>query len=408
MVLDRREDEQAGDDYQAQDLVADWKRALAGDLHAQEQWLVVEGGEWTWEDDGVQVSGHGPEWVWLEWQCCNSTTLRSMKNFVIEITLSGKAALVGISFGQYKDFLVNLEPEMGTKRLQLEVDAVAGRWAFRVDGQLMQRCWWDSAIHSTEDIVNGVLTLKGRQIEQIIFQDLALHTFQKSCQLSVIITCYRFLQRLRVSLRNWCHQEVPLGTYEVLVVNPASPDGTHEHLHAVASSYPHVRVREVAVETNLATNKGKMINRAFAKSQGQWIWLADADTLFAPDSVAKVLAFIGDQKRYLFYGQRRFLTASQTNALLAGRIDGLTEFEALAQAESPRGPDNAPWGYTQIVHRSVMGRVRYREDINHFAHSDMAFIDSCKRQRIEPRQIDDLVCLHMEHAFAWYGTKAFL
>ena len=213
---------------------------------------------------------------------------------------------------------------------------------------------------------------------------------------------------MRVALRNWCHQEVAPDIYEVLVVNPASPDGTHEYLNAVAICYPHVRVREVAVEPNLATNKGKMINRAFALSQGNWIWSADADSLFAPTSVARVLSFVRDQRQYLFYGQRRYLSSSETNVLLVGRVDGLTEFEALAQTYNPRGPDNAPWGYTQIVHRSVMERARYREDINHFAHSDMAFIRSCKRLRVLPRQVEGLVCLHMEHAFAWYGTNAFL
>lgn len=392
----------------ARELVYEWLQALSGDLQSQARWQVEEGGQWVWRSDGVHAQGGDSEWTWLSWQKCGTAALNELKNFVIEITVSGKAAAVGLSFGSYKDFLISLEPSMGRRHLQVEVDVVAGRWAFRVDGQLMQRCWWDSAIHSTEDIVNGVFTLKGYRIEEVMFYDLAIHTFEASCQLSVIITCYRFLQRLRISLHNWCHQEVTPGTYEVLVVNPASPDGTHEYLNAVASSYPHVRVREVALGPELSTNKGKMINHAFARSQGKWIWLADADSLFAPTSVSRVLAFIGDQRQYLFYGQRRYLTTSQTNELLVGRIDGLREFEALAQAYHPRGPDNAPWGYTQIVHRSVMERVRYREDINHFAHSDMVFIESCKHLRVLPLQVEGLVCLHMEHAFAWYGTNTFL
>ena len=392
----------------AHELVTEWRRALNGDMQSRKSWQVEEGGQWAWRSNGVHAQGGDSEWSWLSWQKCGMAALSELKNFVVEMTVSGTAAAAGLSFGSYKDFLTSLEPTMGTRHLQLEVDTVANRWVFRVNGQLMQRCWWDSAIHSTADIVNGVLTLKGFRIEDVMFQDLSIHTFEASCQLSVIITCYRFLQRLRVSLRNWCHQEVAPGTYEVLVVNPASPDGTHEYLNAVASCYPHVRVREVAVGPDLATNKGKMINRAFALSQGNWIWLADADSLFAPTSVARVLSFVRDQRQYLFYGQRRYLSASETNALLVGRVDGLTEFEALAQAYNPRGPDNAPWGYTQIVHRSVMQRARYREDINHFAHSDMAFIQSCKRLQVLPRQVEGLVCLHMEHAFAWYGTNAFL
>jgi glycosyltransferase involved in cell wall biosynthesis len=226
--------------------------------------------------------------------------------------------------------------------------------------------------------------------------------------LSVIITCYRFLQRLRVTLRNWLHQELPSGAYEVLVVNPASPDGSHEHLAAVARSYPHVRAREIAVGAEMAKNKGAMINQAFAASRGEWIWLTDADCLFAPSSAALALSHINGRPEHLYYGQRRFLSASQTDALLSERVDGLREFDELAQTPDIRGAENYPWGYTQIIHREALGRLRYREDFNHFAHSDGAFLEECKRSGVMPRQIEGLFCLHLDHSFAWYGTKGFL
>ena len=392
----------------AHDLVREWNQAIAGDLQTRAEWQVAEGGVWTWQSNGLHTENNGTDWSNINWQRCGEAVLRGLKNFVIEVWISGKAEAAGLSFGPYKDFLAPLEPEMGIRYLQVEVDVTAGRWAFRVDGRLMARNWWDSAIQSTEDIVNGALSLKGQHIEHVLFQDLTIHTFASSCHVSIVIPCYRFLQRLKVSLHNWCHQDVLPGTYEVLVVNPDSPDGTHEYLNAVASSYPHVRVREVAVESTLATNKGKMINRAVAVSQGEWIWLADADALFAPGSVAIVMPEIKEQRPYLFYGQRRYLTIGQTNALIAGRIDGLAEFEALAQSTLPRGSHNAPWGYTQIVHRSVMEHVRYREEFNHFAQSDMLFVEDCKRRGVIPQQIERLVCLHLEHPFAWYGTSTFL
>jgi hypothetical protein len=73
-----------------------------------------------------------------------------------------------------------------------------------------------------------------------------------------------------------------------------------------------------------------------------------------------------------------------------------------------RPPDSAPWGYTQIVHRAILQRVSYREYINHFAHSDSLFIEDCKRQGVIPEQLAGLFCLHLDHSFAWYGTKTFL
>jgi hypothetical protein len=58
--------------------------------------------------------------------------------------------LPGLSFGGYKDFLVTGDSRTGARRLQLEVDVEATRWAFRVGGQLMQRRWWDAAVTSVE------------------------------------------------------------------------------------------------------------------------------------------------------------------------------------------------------------------------------------------------------------------
>lgn len=240
-------------------------------------------------------------------------------------------------------------------------------WAFRVDGQLMNRSWWDSAVDSVEDLLNGTLALKTKGAGDVLFQDLTVRTLEASCSLSVIMTCHRFLQRMRLSLRNWCHQDLPSGALEVLVVNPQSPDGTHEHLGTVARSYSDVRVCEIPVASELATNKGAMINRAIAASRGEWIWLTDADCLFSPDSAARVLEQIHGRHDNLFYGERRRLTKMQTDALLSGRNDALREFDDLARATSAQEPERYQWGYTQIVHRSTLERVRYDEEFNNFA-----------------------------------------
>ncbi|RYE61621.1 MAG: glycosyltransferase [Oxalobacteraceae bacterium] len=259
-----------------------------------------------------------------------------------------------------------------------------------------------------EEILNGELRLKVKNAGEVSFHDLTFHKLEASCQLSVIITCSSFLQRLRVSLRNWCHQELPTGTHEVLIVNPQSPDGTHEHLAAVARSYPHVRVREIAVGNNLVKNKGAMINRAFASSRGEWIWLTDADCVFGLGCAAAVLQQIRGRYNHLYYGERRFLTSTQTDALLSGRTDSLTDFAALAPGAVARQPERHYWGYTQIVHRSVFQRVRYSEHLNHFAHTDGMFAEACRRDGAPPLMLDGLFCLHLDHPFSWYGAERFL
>lgn len=388
-------------------LTAAWQRALAGDAVVCSQWHTVEGDGWHWQADGAVVRPGTGDWTAMNWQGSPDPALRVLRNFVIEITVTGSARAAGISFGPYKDFLTTLEPGH-TRRLQLEVDADAGCWTFRVDGQLMPRCWWDANLKRIDDLLNGVFTLKAHCAEQVRFHDLTLSTFQSSCQLSVIIVCHLFLQRLRITLRNWCYQNLPTGAYEVLVVNPGSPDGTHEHLAAVARSFPHVRVREIPAAPAMATNKGMLINYGLRASRGAWIWLTDADCLFGPDSAATALTYIRQREPQLFYAERRHLCTAQTDALLAGRLDGLHDFATLAQMEQPHHVDCSPWGYTQIVPRHVLERIPYPNQIAGFARSDLHFSEACTRLGIRPERIPGLFCLHLDHPFAWNGAAHFL
>ena len=385
-----------------------WRRATAGDASAQEGWRASPGGAWSWQADGCRAIGDGTEWSSLACESNSVATFDRMRNLVIGVTVSGNAEVAGLSFGDFRDFLAEPDPHGRPSRLQLEVDAGAGCWAFRVDGRLQNRAWWDARVRGTDDLLQGPLTLKARHADEVTFRDLTVHAFDASCRLSVVMTCFRFLHRLRVTLKSWCHQELPSGALEVLVVNPDSPDGTHEHLAAVARSYPHVRVRELAVGDELVKNKGAMINRAVRASRGRWIWLTDADCLFPTGASATVLAHVEGRPRRLYYGERRFLSAVETDALIAGRLDPVRDFEAICRRTPPRHPERAPWGYTQIVPREVLEQHPYHEGFNHFAHSDGMFVEACRRRRLTPEPVSGLFCLHLDHPFSWYGTEMFL
>ena len=121
-----------------------------------------------------------------------------------------------------------------------------------------------------------------------------------------------------------------------------------------------------------------------------------------------MLEQVWHEQRHLFFGERRFLTAAQTDALLSGRVDPLTGFNELANAAVARDPEKYQWGYTQIVHRSTLERLPYDERHNHFAHSDGAFAEACRRSGVLPRAVEGLFCLHLDHPFSWYGSDMFL
>lgn len=385
---------------------AKWSESLAGDERSRSQWRAHQG-NWVWQPDGFALQADS-QWASCAWHGYGPQDLKALGSVVIGLTLSGTAEAAGLSFGDYKDFLTPLNATRGRRNLQLEVDFATGCWRFCVDGQLQSRVWWDSAIRSVDDFLNGTLALKAKGTAQVLFEDLTFHAYSSACRISVVMTCFRFAARLRVSLRNWCHQTLPSGAFEVLVVNPGSPDGAREHLEAVACSFPHVRIREIPVDSKLAKNKGAMINQAVRASRGEWIWLTDADCVFAPTAAAEVLKYLQGHAPRLFHGQRRHLSGAQTAAMLSGRFDAVRDFEEICRQPMPRAPENLPWGYTQIVSRRVLEQHPYDETINHFAHSDGMFVDKCKRAGIRVEQIPGLFCLHLEHPFAWYGTDMFL
>jgi hypothetical protein len=329
-------------------------------------------------------------------------------NLVIELTVSGQGEAAGISFGHYRDLLAPLRGS-DARRIHVEVDAEWGTWLLRVDGRVEPREWWNDAITSSDELLNSHLSLKARHAADVLFRDFAVRKLERVCRVSVVLTCSRFVQRLRLALRTWCEQDLPTGSLEIIVVNPASPDGTAEHLAAAARAWQHVQVREVEVPPSLATNKGAMINRAVEASRGAWVWIADADCLFAPPTAREALQQAEAAPRHLYFLRRQHLSQEQTDALLAGRLDPVRDFDRLAVA-AHGGPaqDRAPWGYSQLVPRALIDVVRYREDVNNFASTDEVFVADCRHHGYAPRELEGLLCLHLEHPLSWYGTAGFL
>jgi hypothetical protein len=387
-------------------LLGHWRGLLAGEEAERSRWRA-HGGKWTFRDDGVHARAGGDEWVSLESDFLPSR-VGSGPNVVVEVEVSGEAEAAGISFGPYRDLLA---PVTGAqpRTVRLELDAEWGSWSLKVDGRHEPRAWWNDGITSAEDLLGGHLTLKARHADDVLFRDLSVRALERQSRLSVVLTCNRFLQRLRLALRAWCEQDVPVGSLEIIVVNPESPDGTREHVATVARAWQHVRVREVLVPGTLSTNKGAMINRGLDVCEGEWVWLADADCLFPPATAREALRQAELAPRHLYFLRRRHLSAGMTDALLAGRLDPVRDFDRLATA-APVAPaeDRAPWGYTQLTPRAALDFVRYREDVNTFAHTDEHFAEDCRRRGYAPRELTGLLCLHLAHPFSWEGTAGFL
>lgn len=393
----------------ADELTAAWRAAVHGDDEARGRWQPVEGnGAWAWDAAGLRLTAAEGDWASLRWDRLTPAARRAMGRFRVEVTVSGQARAAGISLGDWRDLLARLDPSGAPRRLAFEADLATGCWALSVDGVMQARSWWNEQL-SADALDEGDLHLKVFGGRDVGFADLAVTALPPvPCRVSVILTCHRFARRLQLSLRNWCEQTLPAGSYEVLVVNPGSPDATHAVLAAAERAWPHVRVREVPM-SGTTRNKGAMINHAFERSRGEWIWLADSDCLFPRDAAARALEFAaGIEGPVLLFGERRFLSSVETDALLAGRGDALDDFDAIAAAGDARPVEAEPWGYTQIVRRETFERHRYTSAMNHFAHSDGRFIADCRNAGTQFLKVPGLTCLHLDHPFSWYGTREML
>ena len=162
----------------AKQLMNEWNRSLDGDGQSRAHWRLVEGDGWSWEGNALCAGHCNSEWSAYQYSRCDPPTLRALKKFVVEVTVSGSGGAAGLSFGPYKDFLVELDPADGERHLRLEVDSSSDTWVFRVDGEPAERCWWDSSVRDTADLVGGTLAFKARRPKCARFRNLSIHAFQ--------------------------------------------------------------------------------------------------------------------------------------------------------------------------------------------------------------------------------------
>src|SRR5437016_4973575 len=88
-------------------LTHQWHCATLNNSAAQSQW-EIESGHWSWRKDAAVAMNNGSEWSCLDWRKVDGAVCRALGNFMIEVTVSGRAEAAGLSFGHYKDFLAAL------------------------------------------------------------------------------------------------------------------------------------------------------------------------------------------------------------------------------------------------------------------------------------------------------------
>ena len=135
---------------------------------------------------------------------------------------------------------------------------------------------------------------------------------------SVVVPAYREERVIVQTIASLLAQQYP-GGLEVVVVDDGSPDGTYDAARAAFGAHPRV---SVLAKPN--GGKASALNFGVARARGEVVVALDADTVFAPDAVARLVEPLADPR----------VGAVAGNAKVGNRINLVTRWQALEYVTS--------------------------------------------------------------------------
>lgn len=176
---------------------------------------------------------------------------------------------------------------------------------------------------------------------------------------SVIVAAYNEAGCIRAKLRSTLAQRYPADKVEVIVVSDGSTDDTD----AVVGAYRDPRVRLVRQEPR--GGKSLALNRGAAAARGDVLVFTDANALFAPGALARLVAPFADPHVGLVSGQGLYAGAAGDAHVISS---GYVGYEAaLKRGESALGflasADGAIYALRRALYRDLAAA-----EVNDFLH----------------------------------------
>ena len=120
-------------------------------------------------------------------------------------------------------------------------------------------------------------------------------------ELSILVPVYNERERVEEALRQIAAAELPVASFEMVVVDDGSTDGTAEVL--AEGTWPdHVRL----LRHDRNRGKGAAVRTALADARGTWSAIMDADLEYDPEEIGKLLEPLREGRADVAYGVRGF------------------------------------------------------------------------------------------------------
>jgi hypothetical protein len=254
------------------------------------------------------------------------------------------------------------------------------------------------------------LTTWWSQLQDLIEPKIQQPICSATVDFSILVCCFKYLQRLRIFMQSIVRQTHPLERIEVCIAAPGNPDGLHEYVQLIRMTHPALRITMVDLPESERGNKGKMLNAAFKASFGEVVMASDCDLIFPADFVATMLT---RHRPELVLGCWRVALGKDVTArILTGDLNPFEQFDSLRgqcdESELKGGVRQGMLGYCQIVSRQAWERISYPEEFEGFGQSDIVFIDRLRDNGVQAMFMKDYYLLHLSHNRDWTGTKVFL
>ena len=230
-------------------------------------------------------------------------------------------------------------------------------------------------------------------------------------EVSILVVCHRYLRRFKYCLESLARQDLSSGRVEIVVADPASPDGLADHLVRFATLHPHLRVVHLPVDSRYSRNRGVAIDRAFEASLGEVVIAIDGDIVFPPHLIGTLRNRVLSEPRGVYGVRRVFVSREDTERILSGALDPHGEFGQLAQSpgDGEQYAFEGVLGYCQAVHRRAFAKARYPQEFDRVNQSDIVFVERlAKHADVRPRFLQEELVLHLWHPRNWEGTNEWL
>jgi glycosyltransferase involved in cell wall biosynthesis len=167
---------------------------------------------------------------------------------------------------------------------------------------------------------------------------------------SIVIAARNEEASIGGKLDNLAALDYPADRLEVLIASDGSEDGTNELVAARA----HDRLRLLALPRG---GKAATLNAAVAQARGEVLVFSDANSMFAPDALRRLVAPFADPEVGGVAGDQRYLADGGEAAVAGGERSYWSLDRAIKLAESRGGHVISATGAIYAVRRSLFREV---------------------------------------------------